>query len=220
MNGNPKSETSKETKAVVEIIREKLALGEEVSLTVTTGSMRPMLDSGDKIVVRGCLPERLFRGDIILYENGHLLYTHRFLYRKLRGKDNLLITKGDYSTTMDKPFSYDCFLGKIVVIEKRQRRINGSTAPIRLTSFAQGSVLKRSRRTLTINPEPFDSFHSLRANAEPVEAERSRRINLQTRRWKIINWILAMFSMIEVSENHLRERLKIVDASKITALNP
>jgi glycosyltransferase involved in cell wall biosynthesis len=37
-------------------------------------------------------------------------------------------------------------------------RFDGSTTPIRLTSFAQGSVLKRSRRTLTINAERSQSI--------------------------------------------------------------
>ena len=33
---------------------------------------------------------------------------------------------------------------------------------------------------LTIGTEPFDSLRSLRANAEPVEAERSRSAKSQT----------------------------------------
>jgi len=55
---------------------------------------------------------------------------------------------------------YDCLNRLTYKAMKRMgAKINGSTLPIRLTSFAQGSVLKRSRRTLTINAQASRSIN-------------------------------------------------------------
>jgi signal peptidase I len=115
---------SQKTKAVVEIIREKIALGEEPFLTVTSGSMRPFFNSGDKIMVKGCSPEGLSRGDIIIYEEDYSLYAHRFLYKKLINKSTWLVAKGDYCRSMDRPFSSEFLLGRVIAIKKNQQRIN------------------------------------------------------------------------------------------------
>jgi signal peptidase I len=115
---------SQKTKAIVEIIKEKIALGEEFFLTVTSGSMRPFFDSGDKLVVKGCSPEGLSRGDIIIYEENYFLYAHRFLYKKLINKSTWLVAKGDYRRSMDEPFSSEFLLGRVIAIKKSQQRIN------------------------------------------------------------------------------------------------
>jgi signal peptidase I len=135
---------NKFSSAVVEIIREKIALGEEPFFTVTSGSMKPLFDSGDKVLVQGCSPQSLSRGDIIIYEEGHFLYAHRFLYKKLSDKGTWLVAKGDYRRTMDKPFSSEFLLGRVIAIKKKQQRIN-----------------------------------------------------LENRRWQIINWIIAILSLAE-----------------------
>jgi signal peptidase I len=115
---------SQKTKAVVEIIREKIALGGESFLTVTSGSMRPLLNCGDKIVVKGCLPQSLSRGDIIIYAQGYSLCAHRFLYKQLNNKGTWLVAKGDYRRTMDEPFPSEFLLGRVVAIKKKQQKIN------------------------------------------------------------------------------------------------
>jgi signal peptidase I len=115
---------SQKTKAVVEIIKEKIALGEEHSLTVTSGSMRPLLKAGDKVVVKGCLAQRLSRGDIIIYEAGHLLYAHRFLYKQISNQGTWLVAKGDCRRSMDLPFQSEFLLGRVIAIKKNQYRIN------------------------------------------------------------------------------------------------
>lgn len=145
---------SPKTKAVVEIIKEKIALGEEYFLTVTSGSMRPFLNSGDRILVKGCSPQSLSRGDIIIYEADYSLYAHRFLYKQLRNKGTWLVAKGDYSRSIDKPFSAEFLLGRVIVIKKKQQRINLENRrwqiinwALAALSLAEGLVFKTIKRT-------------------------------------------------------------------------
>ena len=110
--------TTKEV--VAHLLREEIASGEEVSLKVSQGSMRPLINPGDRVVVKGCRAEDLVLGDIILYEKEGTFYTHRFLYR--RGLS--LLTKGDNALFLDASFSKEQLLGKVITIKKKSRTID------------------------------------------------------------------------------------------------
>ena len=78
---------------------------------VETGSMEPIIASGDIIIVK--LKKEVEQNDIITYRaaDGRLI-THRVIKKE----ENQLITKGDYNNSEDAPISYDQVLGEVVFV--------------------------------------------------------------------------------------------------------
>lgn len=108
---------------MVEMVKEGLIRREEAHFEVITESMKPLIKPGNNLVVKDWQAKKLIMGDIVLYQDQHTLYAHRLLYKRFRGKQITLITKGDYSRTIDPPFLSECFLGKVIAIEKTGQRI-------------------------------------------------------------------------------------------------
>lgn len=106
--------------AITHLLREEITSGKEVSLKVAQGSMQPLINPGDRVVVKDCRAENLIPGDIILYEKEGTLYTHRFLYRR----ELSLLTKGDNALFLDTPFPKEQLLGKVITIKKKSRTID------------------------------------------------------------------------------------------------
>ena len=78
-------------------------------LVVISGSMQPAVDVGDLLVIH---KEEGYRpGDIVTFEDGSSLVTHRLL----RLEDGFAITKGDANNTEDKPLALSGLLGKTVL---------------------------------------------------------------------------------------------------------
>ncbi|MCK5505663.1 MAG: S24/S26 family peptidase [Thermodesulfovibrionia bacterium] len=60
-------------------IKEKILREDEVSLQVSTDSMRPFISPLDRVVIKGCRVDDLEPGDIVLFEKNSALHVHRFL---------------------------------------------------------------------------------------------------------------------------------------------
>ena len=88
--------------------------GQDIIMEVDSYSMLPTLSPGDKIIVRFVPVSLLKRGDIIVYKK-NILIVHR-LVKKIF---HLLFTKGDNSGKIDKPFSNNGYVGKVVCIIKK-----------------------------------------------------------------------------------------------------
>ena len=58
-------------------------------------SMRPLLQEGDEIQVRYCLPENIRRGDLAVFWEGRVLNAHRILDIRQTPSDILFLEKGD-----------------------------------------------------------------------------------------------------------------------------
>ena len=121
---------SQTKEAVAQLLREELASGKEVSLKVAQESMRPLIYSGNRVVVKGCRAEDLIFGDITLYERGGIFYTHRFLYQRRSS----LLTKGDNALFFDTPFPEEQLLGKVIIVKKKFRTIDLGKRSWRVTN--------------------------------------------------------------------------------------
>ena len=75
---------------------------------VTTGSMKETIQINDVILVK--ITNEVKEGDIISYENGEEIITHRIVEEK----GEQLITKGDANTSKDKPIERNSVIGKVV----------------------------------------------------------------------------------------------------------
>lgn len=80
-------------------------------LTVTSGSMWPILKVGDLAFITAPEPDDLKVGDIIVFEHKDGLSIHRVV----RVGWDSITTKGDANTAEDNPISYDAVVGKAVM---------------------------------------------------------------------------------------------------------
>lgn len=75
---------------------------------VKTGSMSGTMEIGDIIIVK--LTKDVNKNDIITYEQGKSLITHRIVEQQ----DGTITTKGDANNSEDEPISQDEVIGKVV----------------------------------------------------------------------------------------------------------
>ena len=69
---------------------------------ITSKSMEPSIHFGDVIIVKKCKESKLNTGDIITFNSGNEVITHRILeIQKAENSETLYITKGDNNNTED-----------------------------------------------------------------------------------------------------------------------
>lgn len=100
--------------AVLAIVVASMKLGYYVAV-VATGSMEPVIEPGDLVVIAPASPGSLHRGDIVAYVgyDGSLV-VHRLVGFERRGALLLLHTKGDANPAEDRPFPESRLVGKVV----------------------------------------------------------------------------------------------------------
>ena len=85
------------------------------SYIVLTGSMSPVFEAGSYIIVKEKSVEDIKVGDILTYEAGEAVLTHRVVEVIKEGSDYSFITQGDANNTPDKnPVTHDEILGTAV----------------------------------------------------------------------------------------------------------
>ena len=100
------------------VCREVFAVGGRLPLRVTGASMRPFLQEGRDTVVLCAPPEKLRRGDVVLFARpGGKLVLHRIIHRKKAG---LYIT-GDYQTALEGPVPATAVLGLVCQVQRGSR---------------------------------------------------------------------------------------------------
>jgi signal peptidase I len=87
-------------------------LGYEI-YNVVSGSMEPALPVGSLVYVKTIAPETVAQGDIIAYQSGDSVITHRVLTNRL--VEGEFVTKGDANDEADfTPVPYGSLLGRVV----------------------------------------------------------------------------------------------------------
>lgn len=86
---------------------------------VTSGSMWPVLKTGDLVFMRGISGNEAQVGQIIVYQNERGFTIHRLIEKK----DGKLITKGDANSISDSPISPDEVVGRAVYFGDKPLRI-------------------------------------------------------------------------------------------------
>jgi signal peptidase I len=87
---------------------------DQIKLQVISGSMAPLLEAGDTVIVIPASTAMLQRGDIIVVFKNEEFITHRLVER--RGE--CLFTKGDRFHHFDAPVTSEALIGKVVGIYK------------------------------------------------------------------------------------------------------
>lgn len=139
-------------KKVAEAIREIILKGKELKMTVKTDSMLPLLNPGDKILLRKCRDDNLLCGDVIVYMIDYVSYVHRFIFKKKRDDRFFLITKPDKAFFFNTPIPLNQLIGRIIAVEKKRFNINLESAFwkainrfLGLFSFLEGIVFNLLR---------------------------------------------------------------------------
>jgi len=87
---------------------------------VTGRCMNPLIQKGDWVTIEPfSINHSPRQGDIVLINRGNDFAIHRLL--KIKG--NEVITRGDWSISIDPPFKRNDILGKVIIIEKNKRKI-------------------------------------------------------------------------------------------------
>lgn len=112
------------SKVLFPAIVEQLAEGRQAAFTVTGMSMWPFLCHGrDQVVVKACRPDRLRRGEIILFQT----YTGDYLLHRItKITDNGFETTGDGNCFRDGEFSFRCVRAKVTCLIRDGKRIECS----------------------------------------------------------------------------------------------
>lgn len=75
---------------------------------ITSGSMWPILNQGDLVLIEGVAKEDIKVGDVIVWKNPQGFTIHRVV----RLGEDTLVTKGDANFTEDEPVRYDDVIGR------------------------------------------------------------------------------------------------------------
>ena len=78
---------------------------------VESGSMEPMLQIGDLIIVREA--EEYAVGDVVVYQSGKSAVVHRIIEINGEGDEQQIITQGDANNAADAPITAEEIKGKL-----------------------------------------------------------------------------------------------------------
>jgi len=104
--------TQIDTAALADLLKELLAAGRQMTLTVSSDSMAPLLRPGDQVVVTPVSLDLLTPGDVVTMTAVPDLLTHRFWGLSPDGSPRLL-TRGDRPLTFDSPRPVSDLIGRI-----------------------------------------------------------------------------------------------------------
>ncbi len=88
---------------------------------VSTGSMRPIIEPGEKVLVQKISAAAARRGEIVLYRSGKDYITHRLVGALTREGKSFFLAKGDAGSVPEE-LAPEAVCGRVVVIEKHGGR--------------------------------------------------------------------------------------------------
>jgi signal peptidase I len=136
-------------RAVREILQDRA--GRSV-LRVSSGSMKPRLEEGDRIHIERVSPRSLMPGDVVVYASESAgLVVHRLIWRdRPLGRPTRIYTKGDALDTLDRSVAVERVLGRVVSIDRGRGLASPTTTGDRLRCIgtAAGCFVRRFRRRL------------------------------------------------------------------------
>ena len=147
----------------VDVLREHLAGGRSVRLSVSGTSMRPTIHGEATLVVVGGGQMRVGLGDVLVYHDAGRLISHRVMWRRRSASGHAVLTKGDGVTLPPAWVAPSAILGRVAAIETRdgRQRLDGCAARVhglaivaRAWAAYLGPWLARRIRSLTMPARP------------------------------------------------------------------
>jgi hypothetical protein len=108
---------------VAELLRDGMKHGQRPYLTITSGSMRPLIHIGDEVQLEPVGPADLQVGDIITIVAPATLLTHRFYGWIEKDGQSWLLTRGDRYLNADSPWSAGLLVGRVIARRRQNQRL-------------------------------------------------------------------------------------------------
>jgi signal peptidase I len=127
-------------------------------LPVLTGSMAPLIGSGDRVLVGKVAAEQVRFGDIVVFRRKGDLIVHR-VFRKHRTANGLRFSEKGDTRFAFAPVGGEQIVGRVTMVEKRGRMLSLTSPLSRFTNLAlsawlywtaAGITMLRSSRSKTI----------------------------------------------------------------------
>jgi hypothetical protein len=113
---------------------------------IMSGSMHPLININDRVLVKKADPFDVKKRDIILFKSDGVLVTHRVITFKRQDGKMMILQKGDAS-----PYAQvippESVMGKVVVIEKRGRFVRLDSGRGRIVNGLLGFKASASCRS-------------------------------------------------------------------------
>jgi signal peptidase I len=106
----------------LELAAEVLHLCGAVRLAAFGCSMTPAIFPGDVLTVRPASADEVQPGDVVLYRRGKRFFIHRLVRAEQASRGIMLMTQGDALREADPPFDANDLLGRVVLIERGNKR--------------------------------------------------------------------------------------------------
>jgi signal peptidase I len=134
------------------LLTQQLAAGKVVRLSVTTTSMAPFLQPGDRLLLSAVTSQSLQVGDIVALAVLPLPLVHRLVALMSSGSNLLLVTKGDSGATCDRPLPPAALLGRVVAVERAGGRLELTSLRARLVARLLAALSSRRAGTARLHP--------------------------------------------------------------------
>ncbi|MGB1253182.1 MAG: hypothetical protein ACPG8W_21395 [Candidatus Promineifilaceae bacterium] len=132
----------------VKLLRDSLAAGKQARLTILSGSMTPMLRKDEQAIVVACAVDELEEGDIVVISAHPHPYTHRYCATITHEGQQYVITRGDRPLIYDPAWETERFIGRVIAIEKAERRIDLMSAAGKRLNQRFAQLLKLEERAI------------------------------------------------------------------------
>lgn len=92
-------------------------------LTVISGSMKPLIQIGDKVLVKSVKYEEIKRGDIVIFKEGDIPFsTHRVIDIRRKNNKCYYLEKGDQNIT-GTWIREESIIGQVIAIKRKDGRV-------------------------------------------------------------------------------------------------
>ena len=137
MNLHHSFSNSFQKQAFFELCDELLKKGNELTFTVVSDCMAPLIEQGDEIKVRYAHPEKNTFGDVVLYKAQEGFITHRIIGKRFVNGKKLFLHKGDNSRHA-ATIPAEQVIAKAVLIKKADKCIRLDTTKGKLNNYILG----------------------------------------------------------------------------------
>jgi len=134
--------TARYAQPIADLVREQAARGTPFRFRVTTGSMAPLVQPGDELVIRAATPETLRPGDLVLFDAGGLFVAHRL---RVVLPDGRLLTQGDRNIAADRPWPGSALIGVAVAVARGEQVLDLTAGPGRARAAWIGRLAQVER---------------------------------------------------------------------------
>jgi hypothetical protein len=114
------------------LCQEVLGKGSYLRFRALGGSMFPFIRPGDIITAKSIPPDDLTVGQVLFYYKDGNFFAHRL---KEKSGNSLMITRGDNLPSSDNFIRRSEVLGKIVMIERKGKKIDMESGLMRLVNW-------------------------------------------------------------------------------------